>query len=100
MLRRGPNRIVVRASNLGGVTISRTVRVRYLPGPCVVPTLQGRRLAAARLALLMHGCGVGAIRLRYSRSVARGRVIGSRPAQGTRRRHGARVALLISAGRR
>jgi hypothetical protein len=99
-LHRGVNRIVVEASNLGGVTRSRTVTVRYVPGPCVVPALRGKTLSAARTTLLGHGCAVGAIRLQHSRSVPRGRVIGTVPAHGRHGRHGSRVALFLSAGPR
>jgi hypothetical protein len=99
-LRRGVNRIVVVASNLGGVTRSRRVTVRYVPGPCLVPTLRGRTLSAARTTLLERGCAVGAIHLQHSRSVPRGRVIGTLPAGGRQRRHGSRVALFLSSGPR
>jgi hypothetical protein len=99
-LHRGRNRIVARVSNLGGITSSRTLTVRYRPGPCVVPALQGKRLGSARMALLTHGCTLGSVRLRHSHTIPRGRVIRSLPQTGGRRPHGTRVALFISDGPR
>jgi hypothetical protein len=69
-------------------------------GRCAVPMLDGLRLPAAKRMLQRAGCRVGAIRYAYSRSVPRGVVISERPAWGAVLRKGAKVSLLVSAGRR
>jgi hypothetical protein len=99
-LRRGVNRISVRTANLGGITADARTSIDYRPLPCTVPSLRGRTLAKARKSLIAHGCALGRVRRRFSRTVARGRVISSMPGYGRRRSHGAKVMLILSAGRR
>jgi glucodextranase-like protein/PASTA domain-containing protein len=98
-LRPGINRLVVTATNLGGSTTQTTIIVDYRPRPCIVPKLRGQTVTRARSSLITHGCTLGGIRMRRSRTVARGHVISSNPPHG-RHRPGAKVTLTISAGRR
>jgi streptogramin lyase len=65
---------------------------------CLVPTLTGKPVAAAKRAIEAHHCRVGAIRRAFSRTVAPGRVISQRPRPDARRPTGSRVALVISKG--
>jgi Tol biopolymer transport system component len=66
---------------------------------CVVPTVIGLRLPAARNRIHRAHCSVG--RVRYARSTrARGRVILQRPKAGARLRRGAHVNLVVSRGRK
>jgi hypothetical protein len=70
------------------------------PRRCVVPSVVGRRLAAARVAIARARCRTGAVRRAYSRRVRRGFVIRQAPRPRTRLRSGARVNLIVSRGRR
>ena len=100
VLRRGINRLSVVATNLGGITRRVERRIRYAPAPCIVPLLRGRTLPQAIRALDSHNCAVGPIRLRRSRTIAQDHVVATRPRHGSRRRNGARVTIILSAGRK
>jgi hypothetical protein len=65
---------------------------------CVVPTLKGRKLKAAKRAILRSGCGVGKVLHRRAGRVAAGRVMGQRPRPGTRRAAAAPVKIILSSG--
>jgi hypothetical protein len=67
---------------------------------CVVPSLKGKSLAAAKRALKNADCAVGKITEHKSSTVANGRVISSSPKADTKHKAGTRVALTISRGRR
>ena len=67
---------------------------------CVVPNVRGRALRAARTVLARAACRVGEVRRRYSRTVAKGRVISQRPRAGARLAEATKVDLVISRGRR
>ncbi len=67
--------------------------------PCVVPKLAGKTVAAARRALRRAGCTLGRTTKRRSTKVRAGRVVSSNPKRGAHRRHGTRVALVVSRGR-
>jgi hypothetical protein len=69
-------------------------------GPCTVPTVIGKRLDAARQAVLLSGCRVGKVSAAYSKRVARGRVVSQRPRPGTALPARGRVDLVVSRGRR
>ena len=66
---------------------------------CVVPRVVGRPLARARRMLVRARCRTGKISRRFS-SAQRGRVLAQRPRAGSHRPLGARVALVVSRGRR
>jgi hypothetical protein len=65
---------------------------RVLTLSCVAPDARGRTLAAARTLVRLARCGVAGVRS-VRRSGASGRVVGQRPAPGTR---GAAVTLLVA----
>jgi hypothetical protein len=67
---------------------------------CVVPNVKGKTLASAKRALARAGCRVGAIRKVYSRKVKRGRVDSQKPKARTRLHERAKVALVVSRGRK
>jgi trypsin len=67
---------------------------------CVVPNLRGKTLAEARTALARAHCRLGAVRRAYSLTVRRGRVIRQAPRAGARSLQGARVAVVLSRGKR
>ena len=67
---------------------------------CTVPRLRGLTLVAAKRALAKHGCALGRITRAYSRRVRRGRVLGQKPGPGLRRARGAKVAVVLSRGRK
>jgi hypothetical protein len=69
------------------------------PPRCKVPRVIGKRLAAARRAIVRARCRVG--RVRRARSARpRGRVLSQSPRAGVRRQQGTRVRLVVSSGRR
>ena len=71
------------------------------PGPVVrVPSVQGKRLAAAETALRRSHCRVGKIGRRFSRRVQKGRVISQSPGHGKVVGSGARIGLVVSKGKR
>ena len=67
---------------------------------CVVPRLKGKRLKAAKRALKAHDCAVGRIRRAFSTKVKKGRVISQTPKPHKRLKHGAKVKLTVSKGRK
>ena len=67
--------------------------------PCVVPKLEGKRLAAATRALKKARCAVGHITKRKSSTVRKGRVISSRPPASSRHKAGTKIALTVSRGK-
>jgi hypothetical protein len=70
------------------------------PPPCVVPGLKAKTLVAARRSIKSRSCSVGRIKHASSRTIKKGRVISQQPRAGRRLRHGARVNLVLSKGRR
>ncbi len=74
--------------------------IRGGPTACVVPRLRGLTLVGAKRVLVKRGCSLGRVSRVKSRRVARGRVVAQRPAPGLRRVRGARVAVVLSRGRR
>jgi uncharacterized delta-60 repeat protein len=67
---------------------------------CVVPRLNGKRLAAAKRAIKRAYCSVGRVGKAYSAKVKKGRVISQKPRPGSHRSPGAKVSLKISQGSR
>ena len=62
---------------------------------CIVPNLRGKKLAAAKRAIMSHHCGVGEITRVKSSPKNKGRVISQRPKPGKHLRKDAKVALKI-----
>jgi beta-lactam-binding protein with PASTA domain len=60
----------------------------------------GKSLKAAQRAIRAHNCNVGKIKRAASRKIKKGHVISQRPRSGRRLKHGARVSLVVSKGRR
>ncbi len=98
-LQTGKNTIVVTATNDAGNVKTASIVVTYTPIPCIVPRLGGKKLAAAKKALVTAGCTVGRITKLRSKKIKKGRVVATRPKAGTRHGHGYRVGLVISRGR-
>ena len=69
------------------------------PKHCVVPTLAGETLAAAKTALKAANCAEGTVTKKASSTVPKGDVISSSPAAGTTHAVAAKVALTISSGK-
>jgi beta-lactam-binding protein with PASTA domain len=67
---------------------------------CVVPKLKGKSLKTAEHAIRTHNCTVGKIKRASSRHIEKGHVISQKPAPGRRLRHGAKINLVPSEGRR
>jgi beta-lactam-binding protein with PASTA domain len=65
-----------------------------------VPRLRGLTLVGAKRLLVKRGCAIGRITRAYSRRVARGRVIAQKRTPGLRLARGAKVAVVLSRGRR
>jgi subtilisin family serine protease len=70
------------------------------PTACNVPRLRGQTIAVAHRTLAKRGCALGRVSRTYSRRVRRGRIVGQRPGPGLKLRRGARVAVVVSRGRR
>jgi hypothetical protein len=66
---------------------------------CVVPAVRRQLLAVARTKLQVAHCSAGAITRRFSRAVAKRRVISQAAAPGKRLANGALVNLVVSKGR-
>jgi beta-lactam-binding protein with PASTA domain len=66
---------------------------------CNVPALKGKKLAAAKKALKKANCGVGKVTNKASATVAKGKVISSKPGKGAKKKAGTKVALTISSGK-
>jgi thermitase len=74
--------------------------IRGGPTACAVPRLRGLTLVGAKRLLAKRGCSLGRVTRARSRRVRRGRVLAQRPSPGLRLRRGARVAVVLSRGRR
>jgi hypothetical protein len=66
---------------------------------CVVPNVIGKRLAAARQAIVRHHCRAGSIRRIASLRISRGRIVRESPKAGRRLENRARVNLVVSRGK-
>jgi len=69
------------------------------PPNCIVPAVHHRLLAVARTTLQAAHCSAGTITRRFSRTVAKGRVISQAAAAGKQLANGASVNLVVSKGR-
>jgi Ca2+-binding RTX toxin-like protein len=77
----------------------------FVPTPapqarCVVPNVKRRTVARARRLLRARRCTLGRVRRAYSARVRRGRIISQSRRPGARLPRGARVAVVVSRGRR
>jgi len=96
----GSGTCVVTIDTDSAVTSTFTLAPPPLPSKCVVPKVKGKTLSAAKRAIVSHACSVGAIKHAASRSVKKGHVISQKPKPGSRLKHGAKVNLVVSKGRR
>ena len=96
-------RVIVTATNVAGSASATSPGAeveRVAPrARCVVPSVRGRTLRAARVAIRRNRCRVGRIERRFSGAKA-GRVIAQRPRAGRRLAVGARVNVVVSKGKR
>jgi alpha-tubulin suppressor-like RCC1 family protein len=67
-------------------------------GPCVVPKVTGKKLAAAKRAIGKAHCAVGKVTKVSSKRVKKGRVISQKPKPSTTRPAAWQVALRVSKG--
>ena len=67
--------------------------------PCVVPKVIGKTLSAAKKALTAASCSVGTIRAVYAKA-KKGRVVAEHPKPGTHLKHGGKVTLTLSKGKK
>ena len=67
--------------------------------PCVVPKVIGKTLSSARTTLTAASCSVGKI-TRVSARGKKGRVVAQHPKPGAHLKHGAKVALTLSKGKK
>jgi hypothetical protein len=77
-----------------------TATFSLIPKTCVVPKVKGKTLSAAKRAIKAHHCSAGRVRHAASRKVKKGHVISQKPKPGSRLKHGAKVNLVVSKGRR
>jgi len=65
-----------------------------------VPAVRGKTLARAKRVIRAHRCRLGGVRYRWSSAMRKGRVLRQVPRAGRTLPAGARVALVVSKGRR
>lgn len=97
--RAGTYTVRVRQADVLGNATTATRRIVIAP-PCVVPSVVGQTLAAARAAIRRGHCLTGRVTRSRSATVRKGRVLAQRPAAGRHLANGARVSLVVSRGRR
>jgi eukaryotic-like serine/threonine-protein kinase len=66
---------------------------------CKVPKVKGKTLGAAKKALKKANCATGKVTHKASKSVAKGKVISSKPGAGSKHKAGTKVALTVSSGK-
>jgi len=81
------------------MTAARSVNPSFVKD-CVVPKLKGKTLNAAKRSLKAHDCAAGTIKRAFSKRVKKGRVISQKPKPRKRLKHGAKVKLTVSKGRK
>jgi hypothetical protein len=77
-----------------------TVTATFAKIVCVVPDLKGKSLSAAKRDIRRSHCKVGAVTQVFSTTTTRGKVVSQSPGRGERLKDGARVALVVSKGKR
>lgn len=88
------------ASSASGSAIGADETFKTSSLMCVVPMVKGKKLIAAKGAIRAAHCSVGRVRDVYSAHMKRGRVIGQKPKAQTVEHVGAKVALVVSRGRK
>lgn len=68
--------------------------------PCIVPSVAGKTVRAARAALVKAHCTPGAVKHRRSHSYRKGRVVTTAAPRGARLSPRATVGIVVSSGRR
>jgi len=91
----GDGRADLLAAGDGGLCVSLAK-----PGLCNVQDVRGRKLSVATALLARGHCRVGTVRYARAKYVNRGLVTAQRPGFGGVLRAGAKVALVVSSGRR
>jgi hypothetical protein len=85
-------------------TASRQLTIAAVPAPaaahCVVPKVVGKTLAKAKAALKRNHCRTGKLTRAYSKRIKKGHVLRQKPKARTKLRNGAKVALVVSRGKR
>ena len=81
------------------MTAARSLKASFVKD-CVVPRLKGKGLKAAKRALKAHDCSAGTIKHAFSNTVKKGHVISQKPKPRKHLKHGARVKLTVSKGRK
>ena len=84
-------------------TATRQLTISALPPAavhCVVPKVVGKALAKAKTALKRNHCRTGKLTRAYSKQIRKGRVLRQKPKARTKLRNGAKVALVVSRGKR
>jgi Divergent InlB B-repeat domain/PASTA domain len=88
---KGARRCTITATD--NVKIGATFALR----PCVVPSVVGKSLKAAKLAIRRRFCSVGKVTTAPS-TLAKGRVVSQRPKHGRKLKQHAKVDLVVSSG--
>jgi PASTA domain/Divergent InlB B-repeat domain len=88
-----------KASCVIAMTVGRSAEASFVKD-CVVPRLKGKGLKAAKRTIKGHDCSVGRIKGVTSKTVKKGRVISQKPKPRKLLRHGARVDLVVSKGKK
>ena len=73
---------------------------RTVSAVCVVPSLKGRTVVAARKALAARKCALGGVRRKYSSKVKRNRIVAQSRRAGARLPRGTKVNVVVSRGAR
>jgi PKD domain/PASTA domain len=89
----------IRQADTLGNSTTVTRRIVIAP-PCIVPSVVGQTLAAAKAAIRRGHCRTGKVTRRRSAAVRKGRVLAQSPAAGRHLANGARVNLVVSRGKR
>ena len=90
----GKGRCKVRVDRALGITAKFTLK------NCLVPNVVGKTFAAAKRALKARFCAVGNLDEAFSNTVPAGHVISQKPRAGSHLRHGGKVGLRVSKGRK
>jgi hypothetical protein len=92
------------ASQSGNANYNSAKRVarafKVLGPPCSVPSVVGKKLAAAKTSIAKKHCRTGKIGYAYSTKVAKGRVVSQSRRAGRVLAPGAKINVVVSRGRR
>ena len=100
----GPGSCTITASQPGNAdyqpapAVSQTFSIA--PAPCRVPNVTGKRLPAAKSALVRSHCRAGSVRRIYSRSWKKGLVLSQSRKPGRVLPPDSRIDLVVSKGRK